>query len=544
MYWAEWGDFGNIERANLDGTHRQIIMSGIGRANGLTIDHAARKLYWADLLTPAIIRFNLQTRQRDIIISQNIMYPFSITQYRDYIYWTDWNTGDIERADKTSGANRTKIHDRLESVIDLLVFHASRQPGWNPCAVANGNCSHLCIALPNANAGGTSVSRKCACPTHYSLARDNLTCVPPKRYMIYSLRNAMARYLPDLPDDCADMVLRLQGLKNVRAIEYDPVTQHVYWIDGRNFVIRRTLENKTQHSSTVVVSAGSGHPFDLALDPLGRLLFWSCLTNDVINVTRLDNDSMLGIVVRGDGEKPRHLAVHAQQRLLFWTDVGKKPRVMMSKMDGNERVVIATELQLPISLTVDTEANVVYWAHGKLIEYADFMGNNRKTLATVSTLGLIVHMSVFMNHLYWYDRENQALERVNKLSGLGRRMLMNRTLITDLMTVNVLDNMEKHVCSPFNHYGDCSHLCIGTTSPRCSCPRSLVLSDDSRTCRAAPACGGDHFTCAAPNSQSKDCIPATWKCDGQTDCLDGSDELGCPSCNGEQFKCQNLCIGM
>lgn len=176
MYWSEWGKTGSIERAGLDGTRRQVILSNVGRANGLTIDHSARRLYWADLFTPAIDSYDLQTMKRKAIITQDIVYPFSITQYQDYIYWTDWNTGDIERANKTTGANRTKIHDRLESVTDLLVYHASRQAGSNPCATRNGDCSHLCIALPEPG-GRPSVSHRCACPTHYNLASDNKTCV-------------------------------------------------------------------------------------------------------------------------------------------------------------------------------------------------------------------------------------------------------------------------------------------------------------------------------------------------------------------------------
>lgn len=35
--------------------------------------------------------------------------PFGLTQYRDYIYWTDFNLRSIERADKRSGLNRTVV---------------------------------------------------------------------------------------------------------------------------------------------------------------------------------------------------------------------------------------------------------------------------------------------------------------------------------------------------------------------------------------------------------------------------------------------------
>lgn len=175
MYWTEWANSGSIERAWLDGSQREVLLSGVGRTNGLTIDCEEYRLYWAGLTIPAIESYDFNTNRRKTIVSENVGYPFSATQYKDYIYWTDWKTGSIERANKTTGANRTTIHEHLESVTDLLVFHASRQSGRNKCATSNNGCSHFCIALPGIE-GTSSKSYKCACPTHYNLASDNKTC--------------------------------------------------------------------------------------------------------------------------------------------------------------------------------------------------------------------------------------------------------------------------------------------------------------------------------------------------------------------------------
>ena len=63
------------------------------------------------------------------MIAKGLPNPHGLTLYEDYIYWTDWVDKSIERANKTSGENRTRISEDLDLIMDILVFHASRQAG-------------------------------------------------------------------------------------------------------------------------------------------------------------------------------------------------------------------------------------------------------------------------------------------------------------------------------------------------------------------------------------------------------------------------------
>lgn len=53
-------------------------------------------------------------------------------------------------------------------------------------------------------------------------------------------------------------------------------------------------------------------PHDLSLDIFGRALFWTCEATNTINVHRLDG-AALGVVLRGDRDKPRAIAVNAER---------------------------------------------------------------------------------------------------------------------------------------------------------------------------------------------------------------------------------------
>lgn len=113
------------------------------------------------------------------IIADDLPHPFGLTQYSDYIYWTDWNLHSIERADKTSGKNRTLIQGHLDFVMDILVFHSSRQDGLNDCVQNNGHCGHLCLAIPN--------GFRCGCAAHYTLDPNSRNCSCKFFFVCYSV---------------------------------------------------------------------------------------------------------------------------------------------------------------------------------------------------------------------------------------------------------------------------------------------------------------------------------------------------------------------
>ena len=50
-------------------------------------------------------------------------------------------------------------------------------------------------------------------------------------------------------------------------------------------------------------------PYDMAIDPYSRVIYWTCAKRNVINITRLDS-TPLGVVIQGDKEKPRSIVLN------------------------------------------------------------------------------------------------------------------------------------------------------------------------------------------------------------------------------------------
>lgn len=542
MYWIDWSQPPKLERAWLDGTHREILPVQFGRVYGLTIDYLEKRLYWTDFDNKCIESSNMLGEDRKKIVQSDIEKPMALTQYQDYLYWTNLEKQTIEKANKTTGNNRTIVLEYVDNVMDLLIYHGSRQSGWNSCIKNNGKCSHLCLALPD---GVNNTDRhKCACPTHYTLDSNNRTCSPPQSFILFSQKTEISRLIVDdeSSESAPDVVLPIQNLRNLKAIGYDQMKDHLYWISGKS-IKRSKLDGSNVEN---VVNIPGTKPYDFAIDPYSRVLFYSCSQKNVINFTHIDSDTQ-GTVIQGNW-KPRYLALYPEEGYLFWTNEDMITRTLL---DGTEHVdIFVSKLSKLGPITVDPETKMLFWVdlRDQVIECGDFHGGNRKQLFSGKNdnkIQTVLGMAVFRNYLYWVDNDKRLIGRVNKKTGKELKFVQDRVQnLSDIHAVVHLDPVEvrKHPCAKDN--GNCSHLCFTKVAEKaqCSCPSNLVLRKDESTCAEKTTCSPEYFSCKTGN---KDCIPKRWHCDGAPDCTDKSDEEDCPVCDVDEYMCKDrTCILM
>ncbi|XP_019869028.2 low-density lipoprotein receptor-related protein 4 isoform X2 [Aethina tumida] len=487
MFWSDWGTAAKIEVAHMDGKNRQTIVStNLSWPNGLAIDRPANRLYWNDGKLHTIESSDLNGKNRRVLI-RDVSHPYGLVVVGNHVYWTDWKTQALHRAEKINGTDNTKIKQNLEGLMDVRSVQ-SDNIAENACGENNGGCSHLCLRNPT--------SFTCSCPTGIRLTKNNpKQCESqPSTYLLVATGYTLSRISLDT-DDVWDYTLQIEQLQNAVDVDFHWEKKKIFFTDIEQHLIQvMSMQNFSDIKPIVQVNLSS--PGVIAVDWLADNIYFTNTGNKIIEVARLDGSSRKTIIKRGL-QDPRSVAVFPRKGYLYWSDWGSKPKIERSFLDGSSRkTIVDTDLSLPIGLVVDYLAKRLYWIDAKMnaekIETSDLHGENRVLL---NVQGSPFSLTQFGDHIYWTDWKEKSVNKADKTTGKDAVIVRPHLDATmGLTMVTQSRQMGWNPCAINN--GGCAYLCLfKQKNYTCACP------DNRPNCKPGPSqvvsikCPGEKFKC-------------------------------------------------
>lgn len=128
MYWTNWNNNPKIEKAEMTGKNRVVIVSlNLQQPNGLTLDHDKNRLYWVDASYHVLEYLDLNLNNRVTLISSYdaLASPFGLTLLGDTLYWTDTQEQAVYQANVEIGSNITIFFTGTGQLMDIHGYNLS-----------------------------------------------------------------------------------------------------------------------------------------------------------------------------------------------------------------------------------------------------------------------------------------------------------------------------------------------------------------------------------------------------------------------------------
>nr|XP_049700522.1 sortilin-related receptor isoform X1 [Helicoverpa armigera] len=395
----------------------------------------------------------------------------------------------------------------------------------------------------------------CTVSGYLSYVPDMIPCPieEPTEFLLVALGTKIARI--DLFDNTT--IYPVVNERNIVAIEFDMKNNCIYWADIElDKISRQCFNNGT--AEEVIVDRDLASIEGMAFDWISNVLFFVDGLRRKIEAVRTDmtGDIRMRVTILDSTvlSRPRGIAVHPKAGYLFWTDWDRNnPSVSRSNLDGTDvkKLFGKPIVKWPNGITIDQMAERIYWVDAMEDYIASSDLNGRYFRRIMWNDGRVTHpfaVAVLKDKMYWDDWKVKSIFVADKDSG-SNVMTINDSFV-GLMDLKVFAHFVQHgsnACSYKNT--SCDAICLGGPGNTfsCLCPDGLVMNHGKCMCSnntepyanmtcpetAVSTCGLDQFMC-----KNGKCVSSFSRCDGNNDCGDTSDEVGC-MCVPPMIMCDN-----
>uniref|UniRef100_A0A8C6QUZ8 Low-density lipoprotein receptor-related protein 2 n=1 Tax=Nannospalax galili TaxID=1026970 RepID=A0A8C6QUZ8_NANGA len=498
LYWSDQGtDSGvpaKIASANMDGTSLKILFTGnLEHLEVVTLDIQEQKLYWAVTSRGVIERGNVDGTERMILV-HHLSHPWGLAVHGSFLYYTDEQYEVIERVDKSSGSNKVILRDNIPSLRGLRVYHrrnAADSP--NGCSNNPNACQQICLPVP----GGMF---SCACASGFKLNPDRRTCSSYNSFIVVSMLSAIRGFSLELSDHSEAMVPVAGRGRNALHVDVDVASGFVYWCDFSTSVqsfnaIHRIKPDGSSFTNIITDGIGPNGVRGIAVDWVAGNLYF---TNAFVYVTLIEvlriNTTYRRVLLKATVDMPRHIVVDPKNRYLFWADYGQKPKIERSFLDCTNRTVLVSEgIVTPRGLAVDHGNDYIYWVDDflDLIARIHINGGESEMIRFGSRYPTPYGITVFGESIIWVDRNLKKIFQASKQPANTDPPTVIRDNINWLRDVTIFDErvqprspaeVNNNPCLGSN--GGCSHFCFALPElhmPKCGCAFG-ILESDGKSC--------------------------------------------------------------
>jgi hypothetical protein len=459
MYWVDReSNEPRIEQARLDGSERQVLFysgthRGISHApTFLVVNPASDDVFWSEADDDDI---NTIDSNMDQGFPVNAISVHGLAIVDNELYWTDGFNGKIGMAtieEEEGGAEVRRgdvtFFENIDGVKGIVAVDTDHFIDNDNLCGLNHGCSHICLF------NGSAV---CQCPDWFQFqSGSDKICTEPDGYAVIALADTRGEtttpYLelhtrslnilteiwqsepcPDAANnvctETVDIVSMAIHLLNDTAID-------VYYVQRTDKLIYRrsiTIDNPDSDigEATPIITCCLATPKDLAVDWLGRNLYWTDPSRGVIEVSLVSGRSRR--VMYSELDRPLLLVLDPRRGDLYFTQ-GDSKFIYRRKMDGSsetsisicDRVRNCTLHGFPtiiniVSLSIDFDPSPMfrdklvwsYWSGSETVTVGYDLGGADSDPHLIRVISSpAISPSLYFNESLYFSKENS--EKIDK----------------------------------------------------------------------------------------------------------------------------------